>query len=83
MFYLTFPEVEDAVRTHRVDERLIREAQGSVHGIPGAHAAASADVGRGGRSPGHTEVRIGPPVRSQGWRYPPGLWKAGLAWFSI
>ena len=49
IYYLTFAELDDVVRTNRVDRRAHRSAQGGAQVVPSAHAATGADVGwRGG-----------------------------------
>ena len=52
IFFLTFQELHDVVRTHQVDDELIRAAQGRVQVVSSAHAAAGAHVGRRGRRRG-------------------------------
>ena len=52
IFYLTFQELHDVVRTNHVDDQLIQPAQGRVQVVSGAHAAPGAHVGRRGRRRG-------------------------------
>ena len=52
IFYLTFEELQDVVRTQRADDELIRERRDGVRVVPGAHAAPRAHVGRRGRHRG-------------------------------
>ena len=62
IFYLRFEEIQDVVRTNRVDDQLIRRAQRRVQVVSSAHAAASAHVGgRGHRRRVSTR-------RFAGWR---------------
>ena len=49
ILYLRFEELQDVVRTNRVEERLIRRAQGRVQIVSSAHATAGAHVGWRGR----------------------------------
>ena len=69
IFYLTFQELHDVVRTHQVDDAAHRPAQGRVPGVPGAHAAPGAHVG------GRDRHRRLPARRPAGRRAdrPPGL----------
>ena len=56
IFYLTFDELGDVVRTQQVDDAAHRPAQGRVHVVSGAHAAPGAHVGGRG-------LRRGVPTR--------------------
>ena len=49
IFFLTFQELHDVVRTGQVDEQLIRRRKDDVPVVPGADATAGDDVGRRGR----------------------------------
>ena len=49
IFYLTFQELHDVVRTNQVDDRADPPAQGRVQVVSSAHAATGAHVGRRGR----------------------------------
>ena len=62
IFYLTFQELHDVVRTNQVDDQLIGRAQGRVQVVSGAHTAPGAHVGGRGRRRGV------PPRRRAGRR---------------
>ena len=52
IFYLTFQELQDVVRTHQVDRPAHLPAQGRVQDLSSAHAAAGAYVGGRGHRRG-------------------------------
>ena len=45
IFYLTFQELHDVVRTHEVDDELIRRRKDEFTVVPSAHAAPGAHLG--------------------------------------
>ncbi len=45
IFYLSFEELDDAVRTNQVDDQLIQRAQGRVQVVSDAHAAPGVHIG--------------------------------------
>ena len=66
IFYLTFQELDDVVRTNEVDDRLISQRKRRVQVVSSAHTAPGAHVG--GR--GH---RRGVPTRRRAGRRAVGL----------
>ena len=49
IFYLTFQELHEVVRTNHADDQLIVAAQGHVQVVSSAHAAPGVHVGWRGR----------------------------------
>ena len=79
IFYLTFPELHDVVRTGEVDDRLIEQRRDAYRVVLGAHAAPRADLGRRGRRRRVPARRPAARARWSACPCPPGPSRGGPA----
>ena len=72
IFYLTFQELHDVVRTQHVDDELIAPAQGRVQLVPERSRRRGCSRRRARASPGRTGATTCRPARWSACRSPPG-----------
>ena len=79
IFFLTFDELHDVVRTHTVDDELIRPAQGRRSGRTRRSRRPGCSPRTARSSPGPTGATTCRPVRWSACRCPPGPSRGGPA----
>ena len=79
IFYLTFAELHDVVRTNHVDDQLIRQRKDAFIGRTKRSRRPGCSPRTARSSPGPTDATMSPPARWSAYRSPPGPSRGGPA----